>query len=111
VIPGKIVLTKLLQSDGQIKPRPALILKAMPPYGDFLVCGISSKLYQEATGFDEIISIEDQDFIESRLKQTSLIRLGWLETIPANTIKGITGTVSTQRLNRLVSRLSSYIAD
>jgi len=39
---GRIVLTPILQADGKMKNRPALILRVMPAYGDFLVCGIST---------------------------------------------------------------------
>jgi hypothetical protein len=81
----------------------------MPPYGDLLVCGISSKLYQEAKGFDEILSIHDSDFEDSRLIVPSLIRLGWLDTVPSTAMKGAIGTISAQRLNRLVTRLASHL--
>jgi mRNA interferase MazF len=109
MIPGKIVLAKLPQNDGILKPRPALILKAMPPFGDFLVCGFSSKLHQQTKGFDEIITFDDQDFGISRLQRPSLIRLGWLETIPQSAFKGAIGMISADRLNRLVNRLALYL--
>ena len=35
---GDVVLTPLPRADGQIKNRPAIILREMPPHGDFLVC-------------------------------------------------------------------------
>lgn len=40
--PGDIVKAKLNQADGKIKFRPALLIKQMPPFGDWLVCGINS---------------------------------------------------------------------
>jgi len=39
---GAIVLTPLPQSDGKIKNRPAVVLREMPLFGDFLVCGVST---------------------------------------------------------------------
>jgi mRNA interferase MazF len=99
------------QRDGESKPRPVLILKLMPPYGDLLICGISTQLHQEAKGFDEIISFHDQDFEESQLRLPSLIRLVWIETVPDSAIKGAIGTISSQRLNRLISRLASYLIE
>jgi mRNA interferase MazF len=39
---GDVCLAALPQSDGQLKDRPILLLKAIPPFGDMLVCGISS---------------------------------------------------------------------
>jgi len=37
-----VILTPLPQADGPPKNRPALILRGLPPFGDFLVCGIST---------------------------------------------------------------------
>jgi mRNA interferase MazF len=53
---GDIVLTSILQADGQKKNRPALFLREMPPFNDLLVCGISTQIHQEVAGFDEIVS-------------------------------------------------------
>lgn len=49
---AEIVLTPLLQADGVRKPRPALLLRELPPFGDFLVCGISTQLTQAVPRFD-----------------------------------------------------------
>lgn len=43
---GDIVLIDLRQSGGGSKLRPALILKKLPKYPDYLVCGISSQVNQ-----------------------------------------------------------------
>ena len=59
---GDVVLTPLPQADGQVKNRPAIILRAMPPYGDFLVCGVSTQLHHEVAGFDDRIRPSDADF-------------------------------------------------
>ncbi len=53
---GDVVLTPIPQADGGTKNRPALILREMPPYGDLLVCGLSTQLRHYVAGFDEIIS-------------------------------------------------------
>jgi mRNA interferase MazF len=39
---GNVILASLPQADGQIKKRPALFLREMPPFKDALVCGISA---------------------------------------------------------------------
>jgi len=44
---GDVVLTPLPQTDGVIKNRPAVALCQMPPFGDWLVCGISTQLRQQ----------------------------------------------------------------
>jgi len=76
--PGDVVLTRLFQRDGVQKQRPAIIIKVIPPFNDFLVCGFSSQLRHYVPGLDEIISTEEVDFINSGLTHTSLIRAGWL---------------------------------
>jgi mRNA interferase MazF len=40
--PGSLVVTPLHQADGLRKNRPALLLLRLPPFGDVLVCGVSS---------------------------------------------------------------------
>ncbi len=78
---GDIFLYALRQADGKIKKRPVLLLRQMPPYDDWLTCGISSQLRHEVEGFDEMIAPTDSDFARSGLKMTSLIRLGFLAII------------------------------
>ena len=57
-----VILTAMPQADGNVKHRPAVILRDMPPFGDMLVCGVSTQLHQYVRGFDEIITPEDTDF-------------------------------------------------
>ena len=86
-------------------------MREMPPYGDMLVCGISTQLGQQVVGFDEVISLRDADFFSSGLVATSLIRLGYLTVIPQQRVVGAIGVVSTERYKRLVTRLSQYLAE
>src|SRR3569833_2388701 len=51
---GEIVLVELPQSVGAIKLRPALVLKRLPTYDDFLVCGISTQHHRYIENFDEM---------------------------------------------------------
>jgi mRNA interferase MazF len=78
-----VVLTPIPQADGVIKNRPAIILREMPPYRDFLVCGVSTQLDKEVRGFDEVISDTDEDFQSSGLRTSSLVRLGFLAVLPS----------------------------
>jgi mRNA interferase MazF len=41
-----VVLLALRQADGKVKPRPAVALRQMPGFGDWLVCGVSRQLHQ-----------------------------------------------------------------
>ncbi|MCW9680103.1 type II toxin-antitoxin system PemK/MazF family toxin [Dolichospermum planctonicum UHCC 0167] len=104
-----IVLTPVPQANGGIKNRPALILKEMPKYQDFLVCGISTQLKQYIANFDEIISPEDEDFQSSGLVSQSVIRLSFLTVIYRNSIIGSIGKISTERHQRLLENLSQYL--
>ena len=73
---GDVVLTPLPQADGHTKPRPAILLRRMPPFGDWLICGVSTQLHQEVAGFDDVIEPSHSDFQRSGLKAVSVIRLG-----------------------------------
>ena len=106
---GDIILTSIPQADGQIKNRPALLLRDMPPYQDALVCGISSQLHQEVKGFDEVVAIDDADFQSSGLVVESLIRLGFLAIIPRAKILGSIGAISKERHKQLLRNLSEYL--
>ena len=108
---GDVVLTPLPQADGQVKNRPTLLLREMPPYGDALVCGISTQIRQQVAGFDELITRQDNDFAASGLIADSLIRLGFLAVIPRHKIIGSIGALSPERHKRLLVNLSRYLLD
>src|SRR5690349_17169311 len=97
---GDVALAALPQADGQVKPRPVIILRKMPRPGDWLVCGISTQLSKEVVGFDELITREDLDFGSSSLNATSLVRLSWLVISSERDIGGTLGAISSQRLQR-----------
>jgi mRNA interferase MazF len=104
-----VVLALLPQSDGALKRRPALILRQMPPFRDYLLCGISTRLHQQVKNFDEIISPDDNDFSSSGLVGVSLIRLGFLSVMPSEDIIGLLGSISKERHRRLLKNLSDYL--
>jgi len=106
---GDIILTPLPQVDGKLKKRPAIFLRAMPPFQDVLVCGVSSQTHQSAPGFDELITSHDSDFRKSGLRKDSLIRLGFLAVLPRQGIIGSIGSISAERHQRLLHRLSEYL--
>ena len=106
---GDIALASLPQADGLSKPRPALLLRQMPPFGDWLVCGISTQLHQRGADLDELIEPADPDFAGCGLKAPSVIRLGFLTTLPAKRFHGVVGSISHERHQRLLQRLSDYL--
>jgi mRNA interferase MazF len=107
---GDIALTSLPQADGSVKIRPVLLLKRFPPFGDFLVCGVSSQVQQEVAGFDFVIKAGTPEYATSGLKVTSLVRLGFLAVLPESHLAGKLGSVSGPTLATLLRRLSDYLA-
>lgn len=106
---GDILLTALRQADGSLKDRPVLFLRRMPPFQDFLVCGLSTQLQQVAPELDEMIVPTDADYRLSGLKAASLIRLGFLAVLPKAQFKGRIGRVSDARVERLLNRLADFL--
>jgi mRNA interferase MazF len=106
---GDIVLAMLPQRDGRGKYRPAVVLRRMPGFGDLLVCGISTQLRQQVADFDEIIDPSHADFKTSGLKAPSLMRLSFLAVLPASSFLGTIGSISGERHQRLLTRLSEHL--
>jgi mRNA interferase MazF len=106
-----VVLTPIPQADGQIKNRPAVILRKLPPYEDFLVCGVSTQLQQYIPNFDEFLSCQELDFAASGLMKDSIIRLGFLAVLPQSAVRGSIGSISIERHRRMLQRLSQYLVE
>lgn len=107
---GDISLTVLPQADGQRKNRPVVVLRKMPPFDDWLVCGVSTQLHQAVAGFDDAVHVGDADYTASGLKASSLIRLGFLAVIPETQLLGAIGALAPQRHRRLLDRLSEHLS-
>lgn len=106
---GRIVLASFPQTDGRLKDRPALVLREVPPFGDLLVCAVTTQLRHYVPNWDEIIRAGDADFPGSGLRADSLIRLGHLITLPRDHFRGSIGSVSPERHRRLVLRLGDVL--
>jgi mRNA interferase MazF len=108
---GDLALTPIPQADGIVKNRPVVLLREMPPYRDFLVCGVSTQLQQRVNDFDEVIAPTDVDFKASGLQKESLIRLGFLTVLPRNAIFGSIGAIAQERHRKLLMALNKYLAN
>ena len=106
---GAVALARVQQADGQLKLRSVLVLCSMAPHGDWLDCGISSQVKQEVAGFDHVLSSGDADFALSGLKVSSVIRLGFLATLPVSAFAGRLGAVAPQVLSSLRHRLAEHL--
>jgi mRNA interferase MazF len=82
-----------------------VLLRRLPPFGDFPVCGISTQLQQRVADFDEEIAAGDPEFAASGLKAASLIRLGVLAVLPDSALLGRIGSLSSTRRFRLLANL------
>ncbi len=106
---GDVILTPLPQADGVVKNRPALLLRELPPFGDYLVCGISTQLHRAVPEFDEVVLKADADFADSGLLANSVVRLGFLAVLPSRNIVGAIGHIASLRHARLLRTLSSHL--
>jgi mRNA interferase MazF len=70
---------------------------------------ISSQLHQQIPELDEIINVEDHDFIESGLKQRSIIRICRLAVVNDSIFLGKIGQIATERLGRIKQKLAAWI--
>jgi 3-deoxy-manno-octulosonate cytidylyltransferase (CMP-KDO synthetase) len=107
--PGDIILCPFIQSDGIEKARPAVVLRTVAPYGDLLVAGISSRPREEVRGLDALVRRGDPDFPTSGLRQDSLIRLGFLSTVPSGGWLHRIGNISVPRLHQLLTHLGHLV--
>ena len=106
---GDIVLIHLPQTNGTSKLRPALLLKQLPKYNDYLACGISSQLHQYLRNIDEILDITDINFPKTGLRSPSVIRLLFIAVIPTNQITGTIRKISPSLHKQLLRRLSNFL--
>lgn len=106
---SNIVLIDLPQADGGSKVRPALILKRLPKYQDFLVCGISTQIHQFIEDYDVIINDDDRYFDKTGLHKTSIIRLFFLAVVSAENISGSIGNIPHSLHKKLLDRLAMFL--
>ncbi|MEW5946348.1 MAG: type II toxin-antitoxin system PemK/MazF family toxin [bacterium] len=109
--PGTVSLVRFPQSDlREGKYRPVVVISPLPgPFGDWLICAITSQLQHGIEGWYETISPADSDFISSGLKAQSLIRIGKLATVEAIVLEGILGKISENRLKNIIKKISDYL--
>ena len=72
---------------------------------------ISSQTRQHITGFDEIVQDSDNDFKQSGLKVTSVIRVGRLAVVSGEILLGAIGEISGDRLSRIKKNLSNWLTE
>ncbi|AEH44520.1 transcriptional modulator of MazE/toxin, MazF [Thermodesulfatator indicus DSM 15286] len=110
---GDVVLFQFPQTDLQEgKLRPALVIKRVPgDYEDWLICMISSRVYQYNEKIDEIITPKDSDFQDSGLKTESVIRVSRLAVVEKDILIGRIGKISPERLRKIKEKLAKWIME
>ena len=111
ILEGQIVLFRFPQTDQKDgKLRPALILRKLPgKFDDWLICMISSQLHQAIPELDEIINMEEPDFQQTGLKQSSLIRASRLAVVDAEILIGKLGAIDTIRLEKIRDNIAKWL--
>jgi len=110
---GQVVVFRFPQTDlEEGKLRPALLLGKLPgEYDDWLICMISSQTRQYIAEFDEIVKDSDEDFKQSGLKVSSVIRIGRLAVVSGEILLGAIGEISSERLTRVKKNLSTWLSE
>jgi mRNA interferase MazF len=108
---GQTVLFRFPQTDQhEGKLRPALVIRRVPgQYDDWLLCMISSRLDQEISGFDEMVTPGEADFEKSGLKVASLLRIGRLAVVDKDILIGKIREIDTVRLLRIKRKLAEWL--
>jgi mRNA interferase MazF len=106
---GDVLLAAVPQADDQTKLRPVVFLRTMPPYGDLLVCGVSSQLHQQVLGFDELLTPEEPGFASTGLLAPSIVRLGFLAVLSRKKIAGAIGSLGPFQHRQLLERLARHL--
>ena len=111
--PGDIVLIRFPQADLlEGKLRPALTLAVAPGnHPDLLLALITSRDYQAAPNFDEILDSAEDDFAQTGLKTRSVIRLARLASVQPSVVSARLGRISPERLRSIVNRLVKWLQE
>jgi len=108
---GQVVVFRFPQTDlAEGKLRPALLLGQLPgEYDDWLICMISSQIQHYIKGFDELVRENDEDFEQSGLKVTSVIRAARLAVVSGSILLGAIGQISRERLERVRQNIAKWL--
>ena len=107
--PGDLVRWSFPQADGKSKARPAILLLRFELHGDWLACGVSTSLGLFMDGLDILIDEDHPDFGSMELPRPSLIRTGFLDTIPSKSIEGSFGKVRAETVRQLRGNLAERL--
>jgi len=107
---GDIVVFEFPRTDlGSGKLRPALLIKKVPSYDDWLVCMISTQLHQQIAGLEYILRDADENFAQTGLKKSSLFRVSRLAVVEKTVFEGKLGGLDEALFARIRMGLAQWI--
>lgn len=103
---GDVVIIPFPYSDlSQSKRRPALVLAGVGR-GDFLLCQITSKKYDDP----HALLLNESDFLSGSLRRDSFIRIGKLFTANETLIAGIAGHLKSVKIAEAIAHLIEMLS-
>ena len=103
---GDVVIIPFPYSDlSQSKRRPALVL-AEVGRGDFLLCQITSKQYDDVNA----LPLNEADFLSGGIKRDSFIRGAKLFTGSEALILGVAGHLTHSKLSEVIGQLIEMLS-
>jgi len=109
---GDIVVFEFPRTDlGHGKLRPALLIKRVPKFGDWLVCMISTQIHQQVSGLEIMLQDTDDGFHATGLKKTSLFRTTRLAVVDHSVFEGKLGSLSGAHFDAIRNSLAKWIAE
>jgi len=108
---GRVVRVAFQQADGEVKLRPAVVLKNLPTGPDLVVCAVSGKLHRYMQGVDILVDEPHSDFPGMGLPFPSLIRSAYLTTVPLTAVQDEIGSVGKDTLHRILAQLTTYLQE
>lgn len=108
---GHIALVRFPRTDLLTgKLRPVLLLSQIPgKHDDWLICMISSQLYQQIDSLDEVILENDPHFLNTGLKAPSVIRASRLAVVQESVLRGHIGFIEAKRITSIKKRIADWI--
>jgi mRNA interferase MazF len=109
MLEGDVIKAFIMQANGEYKIRPVVLIKKLPYFDDWLVCGISSQTHTLHKGLDILIDKTHPDFEEIGLEHEMVIRAAWLYVYPQSKMEGDIGKISSATLEILHNNLVNFI--
>ncbi|MBX2972889.1 MAG: type II toxin-antitoxin system PemK/MazF family toxin [Flavobacteriales bacterium] len=107
---GSVIRWAFIQADGRLKLRPAVLIKAVPPFNDWVICAISSQVQRFQPQLDVLLDKTHPDFRNVGLDFPSIVRTAYLTTIPAQQVEGRIGSLSDATMAAIRSNLGRWLS-